>query len=445
MGIIYAFKDIVSVGFNNWIINLPTDYSGSGISKLPEIQFGNPVAVMLMPQRPSMLGIGIALGVYVLILYSIKNNNNFRELVFAGFLMGLLPTIHTHSFIVVLLISFFLGLIFRKNFRFFAFLYIPTIILSLPQILTIQTQIGENFFGFTFGWLNMANTNLPFNGSTPLNFLFNIFAGSSLFINFWIMNLGTFIILLLIGFIRGNKKIRLFYIPFVILFIIGNFVRFQPWDWDNYKIFVYWHILTVILASIAINEFVHFVMTNWKLNFKNSKQKFLNNKRLKTLVASITIVFLLVFSVGSGFLSHTKMIQHTYLVWSESDKVFAEWIKENTDSTSVFLTSTHFNHPAVTLAGRQIVLGYGGWLYSHGLNETKIAEVRRNIIKMFQGDYTLLSEYDVGYILITDYERDFSVNNNFKINVEFFINSNLFEKVYDENITENKWMIFKVI
>ncbi|MFX1266199.1 MAG: hypothetical protein ACFFH0_12505, partial [Promethearchaeota archaeon] len=445
MGIFYALRDMADVGFTNWIVNLPTDYSGSGISELPEIQFGNPIVVMLMPQRSSMIGLGIALTVYILIFYSLKHKNNFRELVFAGFLMGLLPTIHTHSFIAVCLVSLFLGLVFKKKLKFFASLFLPAIILSLPQILAIQTQVGENFFGLSAGWLNVANTNLSLNWNNPFNFLFNIFVGSSSFINFWIINLGAFVILSLIGFFRSGKTVRQFYVPFVILFFIGNFVRFQPWDWDNYKIFVHWYILTVVLASMAMIELVDFALTNWKPNLRNSKQKLLKNKRLKALVASVIVMGLLFLSVGAGFLSHAKMIQHTYLVWSKSDIAFAKWIKENTDSTSVFLTSTYLAHPVVTLAGRQSVLGYGGWLWSHGLNKTKIVEVRSDVIEMFKGNYTLLLDYGVGYISVTDYERDFSDAYYFEINTEFFMNSGYFEKIFDESLNGKKWMIFKVL
>jgi hypothetical protein len=366
--------------------------------------------------------------------YSIKNKDNFRQLVFAGFLIGLLPALHAHSFIAVSLVSLLLGLIFRKNLKYFAYLFIPAIILAVPQVLAIQTQVGESFFGFSAGWLDVANTNSS-----------NIFVDASAFVSFWIMNLGAFLILLLVGFLKGNKTIRRFYVPFVILFFLANFVRFQPWDWDNYKLFVHWYLLTIVLASIGLATFTDILSTNWKLSFRTHKQKLLTTKKVKTLIGTVAVVGLLVLCVGSGFLTHTRSIQRNYLVWSESDKIFAEWITQNTDSPSVFLTSTSFAHPAVTLAGRQIILGYTGWLWSHGIDLTKIRQVRSDLIDMFKGNYTLMTEYGVDYISVTDYERNFADDHSFKINIEYFMNSDLFEKVYDETLNGKQWMIFSVM
>ena len=154
MGIVYAVRDAVNYGdFVKWITNLPTDYSGSSISPLPGMGFGNPVAVMLMPQRASMLGIGISLIVYILVLYALQNRENIRELVFAGVLAGFLPSVHPHSFIAVSVVLFFLIIEFKKDARFCAYLLTPLVIMALPQIIVIQTQVKGGFIGVTIGWL----------------------------------------------------------------------------------------------------------------------------------------------------------------------------------------------------------------------------------------------------------------------------------------------------
>jgi hypothetical protein len=44
------------------------------------------------------------------------------------------------------------------------------------------------------------------------------------------------------------------------------------------------------------------------------------------------------------------------------------WIAENTKPHSVFLTSDWHAHPAATIAGRGLYVGYGGWVHSHGLD-----------------------------------------------------------------------------
>ena len=423
MGIIYALSDMPNYGgFTNWITNLPTDYSGSGISELPGLRFGNPVAVMLMPQRPSTLGIGLSLIVYILALHALKNKGSTRELIFAGIITGLLPIVHPHSFIAVVTVLFLLIIWFRKGLRFFAYLFVPAAVLSLPQILAIQSHVGERFMGFMTGFPGVD----------------------------WFKVIGVIIFPLVLGLLRSDRTISGFYFPFFVLFLLGNFVRFQPWAWDNYKIFLHWYILTLVIASYGIIEIARFSFNHLRPIFRayRLKKSFrlprFDKRRLMAVLGVVSLGIILFLSTATGFLSHAKMLQEHYLMWSEADVTFADWIRENTPSESVFLTSTYHLHPVVTLAGRQIVLGYEGWLWSHGIDWNHIREVKRDVIEMFRGDYALIKKYGVDFISITHYERDFASSEHFTINMEFFNESGYFEKVYDRTLNGKSYVIFQV-
>ncbi|MGB9693650.1 MAG: hypothetical protein ACPLYF_02285, partial [Fervidobacterium sp.] len=110
-----------------------------------------------------------------------------------------------------------------------------------------------------------------------------------------------------------------------------------------------------------------------------------------------------------------------------------------------FLTGTYYLQPVVTLAGRQIVLGYEGWLWSHGIDWNHVQEVKKDVIEMFKGNYTLIKKYGVNFIAITKYERTFAIENNFGINTQFFKESGHFEKVYDQVLNGDSYTIFKVL
>ncbi|MEM2821644.1 MAG: hypothetical protein QXM98_05245, partial [Thermoproteota archaeon] len=153
----------------------------------------------------------------------------------------------------------------------------------------------------------------------------------------------------------------------------------------------------------------------------------------------------LFLGTASGFLSHIKVFQENYLMWPRSDIVFAEWVRENTPQESVFLTSTHFLNPIVTLSGKQVILGYEGWLWSHGLDWALIQKVRKDVIEMFRGNYTIIKKYNVSYIVITRYEHFFAIDNNFVISTDFFEKSSTFKKIYDETIDGNRYVVFKVL
>lgn len=442
MGIIYAIQDSAKYGFTRWITSLPEDYSGSGVSTLPEIRFGNPITVMLMPQRPSMLGVGISLVIYILMIYAIQREDNKRELVLAGVLNGFLPSIHPHSFIAVSLLLFFMTILFRKGLRFFIYLFTPAIVLALPQIFIIRMQVREGFVSPIVGWLE-ENTRriMALDWSTPFSIFISIFKSISILVYFWLMNIGVILIPAFIGFLRSDRKARIFYIPYLVLFLIGNFVKFQPWDWDNYKVLIHWYILTITIAAYGIIEIAKFSYASLKKEGFFSL-RISNMVGISTLVGLATILFL---GTASGFLSHIKVFQENYLMWPRSDIVFAEWVRENTPQESVFLTSTHFLNPIVTLAGKQVILGYEGWLWSHGLDWALIQKVRSDVIEMFRGNYTIIKKYNVGYIVITRYEHFFAVDNNFEISIDFFEKLGEFEKIYDETTDGNRYVVFKVL
>lgn len=443
MGIIYAFSDIASYGFTNWFLNLPTDYSGSGISSLAWIRFGNPVTVMLMPQRPSMLGMGISLIVYALMFYAIQNEENTRELMLAGILTGLLPSIHPHSFIAVSIVLFFLTIVFRKNSRFFAYFFVPAVVLALPQVLAVMTQVEGGFMGLTIGWLKEnAVKIMALNWSTPSSILLSTLESILILIGFWLMNIGFILLLFAFGFWKSDNVVKRFYSPYLMLFFLGNFIRFQPWDWDNYKIFLHWQILTMIIGSYGVIEIAKLSSQHLKSGFKSP---IFNKSHLTAAFGFISLAAILFFSTASGFLSHAKTLQENYLMWSEADITFADWVRENTPSESVFLSSTHFLNPVVTLAGRQIILGYEGWLWSHGIDWNHVQKVRTDVVEMFKGNYTLIKQYGVDFIVITYYEKVFAANNGFVINIKFFTESGNFEKVYDKTFNGGTSLIFKVL
>ncbi|MEM3703335.1 MAG: hypothetical protein QXX79_02790 [Candidatus Bathyarchaeia archaeon] len=444
MGILYAFQDLLKRGdFAEWIKNLPTDYSGSGISDLPEIRFGNPVAVMLLPQRASALGIGLSLLVYILVFYALQNEENFRELTFAGILIGILPAIHSHSFIAVTIVVFFLTLKFKRGLRFFASIFVPAAVLALPQILAIQAHVEGGFMGLTIGWLGLnAERIMSLNWSTPFNVLLSTVQSAFLLLRFWIMNIGVVILPFILGYKKTDSTIRGFYLPFFMLFLLGNFVRFQPWDWDNYKIFLHWYIITLIFASLGIVKIAEFAFKDFRSTAKLKKP---SKQFLKALLEFTALTAILFLATATGFLSCTKMVQESYLMWSEDELTFARWIRENTPKESVFLTSMHYSHPVFSVGGRQIVLGYEGWLWSHGISLNRIQEVKNDVIEMFRGNYSLIRKYGVNFITVTPYERNFAAHNGFKINLEFFNKSGYFKMVYDEVLDGEEYIMFKVL
>src|SRR5262249_9161968 len=159
------------------------------------------------------------------------------------------------------------------------------------------------------------------------------------------------------------------------IFTLTNIFVFQPYDYDNTKFLVFAHFITCLVI-------VTLCFSWWK---KNAAGKIL-----------VTACVLLLIITGS-----LSTLRETYISWqlaSNSDMEIAEVIKQHTSPDSVFLTADSHNHPVSMLAGRSIVMGYRGWLWTHGINYTN---TESDVMSMFagtQGTVALLREYHISYV-----------------------------------------------
>ena len=399
------------------------------------IHFLNPMYAVLMPQRTAMIGMGISFAVYILLLHALFTDERdtqrhaYRELILAGVLIGLLPYIHAHSFMVTAFVALFLSAVVclkNRNLWVLISLLVPLILLSLPQIMSIRTGISADFFVFPFpGWTEEnRNMIMGFDWSSITSTVFSIAKTITVLQMFWALNAGGLIILLSLGFLKADKKARLFYLPFLLLFVIANFVKFQPWYFDNYKIFIYWLALSAVMASLAIL---------WVTDF---------NKRFFTTLAIVLLAILILASTSFGLVTHVAMVEDSYVIWTQEETEIADWVRANTPPDSVFLTGSAHNHPIPSLSGRPRVMGYEGWLWSHGINWTMINARKRDEMAMFRGNYALVKDYGVDYVCIGPYERAFARDNQFEINYSAFDDETRYDLAYDEG--EGIWRIYGI-
>jgi hypothetical protein len=408
-----------------------------------DIHFLNPLYAVILPQRTAIIGMAISFVVYLLLFDALCADKEKqgkmsasggagtqKELMLAGMLIGLLPYIHAHSFIAtgfvaVCLASF--SAIKRSDWKILAFWVLPILLLSLPQLLWIRTGVSEEFFVFFPGW---AETNrdllMGLDWSSFAAFPASLVQAASRIETFWALNAGALIILLSLGFFKARNETRIFYLPFLLLFVIANLVKFQPWYFDNYKLFIHWLALSAILASLALW---------WLLDVRNRSAKSL---------AAVSLALLLILCTFFGFVTHLSMIQTTSVVWSGAELELAEWVREHTAPDSIFLTGSAHNHPIPSLAGRQRVMGYEGWIWSHGINWTSISERKSDEIAMYNGNYTLMQGYGVDYICIGPYEQAFARDNHFTINYAAFEDGSRFNLTYDKMIAGERWRIYHV-
>ncbi len=386
------------------------DFSHDGTSGL---YFMNIIYAVFIPQRSVLLGFTAVLLVYLILFKNFSSGRqNNQEFLLAGLLSGLLPLMHAHSFIAVGVVAAFLFLYHPS--RSWLYFIIPAALLSAPQIFWISQNVGSGtFFSVHLGWITM-------NESKPL---INIFL-------FWLANGWVVLVLSFAALALASRKQLVFYIPFLALFFLGNIIRFQPWDWDNYKIFMHWYLFASIFAAIMIVG-----LFNAGAGFETRRRA--AGKRwllLRSFGFKALAVMFIILGVASAVLTMLWMTEGKnarYEVYSPVDLRIAEWIKVNTPDQAIFLTSDTHNNVVHSLAGRQILMASWWWLWSHGLD---YSGVERDVKEIYlTGNCELIKKYNISYIFVSPQEG--------KLNPDIALFESRFERVFSD--TNNIYNIFR--
>ena len=101
-------------------------------------------------------------------------------------------------------------------------------------------------------------------------------------------------------------------------------------------------------------------------------------------------------------------------MFSNEDTKIAKFVNQNIPPNAIFLTSDSHNHPIPTLTGRQILMGYRGWLWTYGIDYSRREQ---DIKTMFLGNSKsedLFKKYNVNYVIIGPSEiHDWHANTQF--------------------------------
>jgi hypothetical protein len=169
------------------------------------------------------------------------------------------------------------------------------------------------------------------------------------------------------------------YFPSLVVFALSNVIHYQPWNLDNTKVF---YNAWVPVAVAAVSHFLAVLREG------------------KHRIGAFLVAALFALSCASSAFALWQAVRLPALVWDEPEPyVIADWAIANTAPRSVWLTDTRHNHPIPTLAGRQVVLGYRGWIGSHNLDESERLRAIGALAK--DPDATeLIDEFDVEWLCL---------------------------------------------
>ncbi|MDP2718104.1 MAG: hypothetical protein Q8P02_05140, partial [Candidatus Micrarchaeota archaeon] len=324
----------------------------------------NTINSLFLPQRSLLFGAAIFAGI-ILLLLSAKRRRDYLE---AGILAGLLPWMHWHSFLVLMAVTAAWAVLYREK-KYAAF-FAPAVLLAIPQALfSLQQLSGTSFIRFSPNWA--ANT---LDAATAAGF--------------WLMQTGLWIPLAVIALLKASKEQRQRALPFAAIFLVCAFVAFQPFVYDNIKFFFYVQFMAAFLIAGTL-------FALWK----------------RPAAFKVLAALLFLSLTFSGALSVARETGLSWRMYDSADVQLVAWVNELTAKDARFLTANRHNHPVSSLAGRRIVMGYPGWLWTHGID---YAQTEQDVRAMFAGNTALMNRYSVAYAVIDAQARkDYDVNMTF--------------------------------
>lgn len=342
-----------------------------------DIHTNNVLASMLFSQRAFLLGFPLAISVMTAVWNIFTEGRKYgqhtnRLLVICGITGGLLPIIHTHSFLILVLFSFWTFLLSLRKFSLWLWYGVPAVGVSLLVFrffLSGNVSSGE-FISFHPGWLAEG--------------------GALSWVWFWVKNWGVFFIGAIVGtalFYQQKKKSAVMLTLFFwTVFAAGNLVQFQPQLWDNTKIFAYAY------AGLA-PAFVYLLIFLWK--------------RKVTKIIAILIAVAAIFSGGIDLLHNLNFETKSYRMLSAQQIQLGEWVRTHTPHDAVFASSDRISNPIAMIGGRAVLLGYEGWMFNFNLPYAE----RDKDLEVFYKNPTAFAQftekYSVDYILVGDEEEQY--------------------------------------
>jgi hypothetical protein len=370
-GFLKFFKDWTESGksFFGYFFDMKENYTDMFYEG---VKFVSLITSGVIPQRAMLYGMPVAfvvLAIFAIVwkdLAEAENADKWRHwqtLFFAGFLTGLLPLYHVHSYMSVGIVSGFLFLV-RPRLAWFAF-WLPAVLLAVPQIFGGGGHFSSTeFVQYHLGWTHYGDQN---------------------FIVYLLYNFGLPLLLIFPALIFVPKRLRTFYIPFAAIFIFCFLFRISPNDFDNIKLLYYWYAATAIVLGFWLSKLARM-------------------PKLRFLVIPVVLI-----CTASGILATIRETKLIHRIFSTEEIEAGTFSRDQTAPRALFLTGQNHNQPALCLAGRQILLGYDFWITSHGYSRAQYDAIKNDVKEIYAGtakSEALIEKYKIDYVYIGSGERN---------------------------------------
>jgi hypothetical protein len=376
LGFVYLLGDLQHFGLVA-LAHLPREYT---LNRDLNFQWLNPVLAYLVPQRSTLFGFSLALIALVILWMAAQRGSGWQPFLFAGVVTGVMPIFHVHAYGTVVALSVFWAL-FSRRIQWLGF-FVPAVVIGVPILVWMWPPANTSICGdsgsvhgycIEVGWLSY----LDWQHDLPIWF------GRD-WIWFWIKNTSVFIPLLVAAQILRSwipTAFTKWFAPMWLWFLVPNVIVLQPWDWDNTKFFVFWALLGSILVGGLLAHM-----------FKRGPG---------SAIAASALVVLLGLS-GALDLARASDFSVSAVQFTDAGGLkVADWVRTHTSPTALFVVADEHNSPIPTLAGRRVLVGYPGWLWTYGMPDyIQKGDDETRILKGDPAAMDLVRRYGVDYVMI---------------------------------------------
>lgn len=360
-----------------------------------------------------------------------RSSPSLRRMIAAGIVAGLLPLVHAHSFVVVMIVGGCLAVaLYWRAWLAIAVGALPLIYISYfsyPMLPRLNQNIAALAFataGALAAWMLLPSAqrtlwtwffavaltaalpqmwwsthNSAVDASKFFEWQLGWDHGQDNAVWFWLKNTGLFIPLTVAAiFWRTNKaalasrKLLVFLLPFSLCFIIPNVLKMAPWIWDNIKVLFYWWLASAPLVALLLARL-------WR-----------DGGLKRALAASL---FACVVLAGALDVAAIVLRSSRYEVFNSEGIKFSELIKQETPPRALIIHAPVHNHP-VFLTGRKSLMGYPGHVWTHGLEFTQRESEIRRVYAGAPDAAAILKRHGVEYAVVGPLERNLmNVNDQF--------------------------------
>jgi hypothetical protein len=336
------------------------DYSNIPAASL---NLANPITSHFFPQRGFLLGFAVVMAVLVL-LNLVLREKRWSWLVPIGVLIGLVPFAHAHSSLVGLAIFLLAGG------------WVAWLEPAARRWMAAGTGVALLLLTPQMGWfLN----SLPEQGG-PVFRLGWMWEGQQSLLAYWFLQLGPLLLLIPLGMVMlkrlRNPLLNMLVVGGALLFIMGNLWQFHSYAFDNLKFMLFglWALLLPLAAWLD-----RLSRTRWTL--------------VVPLLISLSTI------VGLHAIVRDMTPATSAVLFDRDDQLAAADLRDILPTDAQVATVMRHNSMILALAGRRVMCGYDGWLWSYGVDWRQSCADQEQIL-LGLDDGALAEAYGVTHIAV---------------------------------------------